>query len=400
MSGRPAEPAVERYLRLGLQLGRHVDGLVDTYYGPPEIAAGVDAEEVVEPARLSEEAASLLAALASDGGLDEDRRGWLHDQVRGLETYARVLAGEDVPYADEIEGCYGIRPTRTDEGTLAAAQSRLGDLLPGNEPLATRYGAWRDAQIVPSESVETLLARLVEALRAWTGELLELPEGEAVAIESVTNEPWTAFNYYRGGLSSRIAVNRDLPIEAVTLLELAAHETYPGHHTEHACKEHRLVRSLGRLEESIFLVPTPQALVSEGIAEIGFDLALDPDGQLRRSLETMLRDALPGFDLDHALAVLRAHDELSAASVNAASMLHEDGATEAEAAGYLMRWLLLDRDRAAKSVSFLTDPTWRAYAITYVEGARLCGAFVGGDADSFVRLLTEPVRVTDLLDSV
>ncbi len=27
---------VRRYLDLGLQLGRHIDGLVDAYYGPPE----------------------------------------------------------------------------------------------------------------------------------------------------------------------------------------------------------------------------------------------------------------------------------------------------------------------------------------------------------------------------
>ena len=25
----------ERYLELGLRLGKHVDGLVDAYYGPP-----------------------------------------------------------------------------------------------------------------------------------------------------------------------------------------------------------------------------------------------------------------------------------------------------------------------------------------------------------------------------
>jgi len=30
------EVTVERYLLLGLRLGRHVDGLVDAYYGPPE----------------------------------------------------------------------------------------------------------------------------------------------------------------------------------------------------------------------------------------------------------------------------------------------------------------------------------------------------------------------------
>ena len=33
---------VERYLRLGLQVGRHVDGIVDAYFGPPELAAAVE----------------------------------------------------------------------------------------------------------------------------------------------------------------------------------------------------------------------------------------------------------------------------------------------------------------------------------------------------------------------
>ena len=35
---------VTSYLQLGLRLGRHVDGLVDAYYGPPELAAAVEAE--------------------------------------------------------------------------------------------------------------------------------------------------------------------------------------------------------------------------------------------------------------------------------------------------------------------------------------------------------------------
>ena len=32
----------ERYLQLGLRLGRHVDGLVDAYYGPAELKSQVD----------------------------------------------------------------------------------------------------------------------------------------------------------------------------------------------------------------------------------------------------------------------------------------------------------------------------------------------------------------------
>lgn len=35
---------VERHLLLGLRLGRHIEGLVDAYYGPPELAERVRSE--------------------------------------------------------------------------------------------------------------------------------------------------------------------------------------------------------------------------------------------------------------------------------------------------------------------------------------------------------------------
>ena len=40
---------VERYLRLGHQLDRHVEGTVDAYFGPPELAAEVKAAPPVDP---------------------------------------------------------------------------------------------------------------------------------------------------------------------------------------------------------------------------------------------------------------------------------------------------------------------------------------------------------------
>ena len=46
-AGRVSGTVVERYLRLGLQLDRHVEGTVDAYFGPPELA------EEVRPRRPS-----------------------------------------------------------------------------------------------------------------------------------------------------------------------------------------------------------------------------------------------------------------------------------------------------------------------------------------------------------
>ena len=57
---------------------------------------------------------------------------------------------------------------------------------------------------------------------------------------------------------------------------------------------------------------------------------------------------------------------------------------------------LLSRARAEKSVQFLTDPTWRAYASCYSSGHELCRRFVDGDAARFRRLLTEQLTTSDL----
>ena len=43
----------ETYVLLGLRLGRHVNGLVDSYYGPAELKEQVDTEPLAEPSELS-----------------------------------------------------------------------------------------------------------------------------------------------------------------------------------------------------------------------------------------------------------------------------------------------------------------------------------------------------------
>jgi len=64
------------------------------------------------------------------------------------------------------------------------------------------------------------------------------------------------------------------------------------------------------------------------------------------------------------------------------------------------RWGLLSRDRAAKSVEFLTHPTWRAYLTCYVEGLPLCRAFVNGDPARFDRLLSEQLTPARLQEQI
>jgi hypothetical protein len=382
------ESTAERYLLLGLRLGRHVEGIVDAYYGPPELAAAVDAEPPVDPRAL---------VSAAEGLLDELEDGWLRDQVVGLRAYAGVLAGESCSYPDEVEACYGVRPTYTDEAVFAAAHERLEALLPGDGRLAERYQRWRNSILVPAEQVERTVAAVIEEARAWTRGLVELPAGEGVELEIVRDQPWMAFCDYLGDLRSRISVNADLPQSAIDLLQLTIHETYPGHHVERCCKEQLLVRGRGLLEETIVLVPAPQSLVSEGIAELAPSVVLESDGGA--PLAAVVHAAGIELDLAHALAVERAGEPCRWAEVNAALMLHDAGATEADAHAYLERWGLMTPQLADHVIRFLTEPTSRTYMITYAAGHALCRSYTAGEPEWFRRLLTEHVRVGDLLDA-
>jgi hypothetical protein len=235
----------------------------------------------------------------------------------------------------------------------------------------------------------------VRELRAATARLVDLPEGEEVVVEGVSDEPWWAFNYYLGELRSRVVVNLDVPTACHEAVNLACHEVYPGHHAEHALKEHLLVRGWGKIEEAIQLVPTPSALVDEGIAESGPGVVMDDDLRAR-IVAAAARHGLE-YEAHRAEAIAQARRPLRRVSLDAALMIHEDGASVEDAEAYVQQWALLTADEAAHIVRFVVDPTWRAYAITYSAGRELCEAWVGGEPARFVRLLTEQVRVGELL---
>ncbi len=386
---------VEDYLRLGLALGRHIDGFVDAYYGPPELAAQAAAESLVAPSELAERARRLLAALVADVDLAPERRHWLAAQVGGLHTTARKLAGESIGYLDEIEACYGVRPTFVPEDDLAEAHKRLDAVLPGSGPLAARYIAWREAQVVPPERLGEAVASIAEDFRARTDASFGLPDGEAVEFQMVDNQPWSGFNYYLGGLRSRVAINLDLPVLSPALGALVAHESYPGHHTEHCRKEAGLVRRRRQLEETIALVGTPQCLIAEGLADLGLEVIAGERSE--RVLAEHYRPLGIPFDTDNVAEVSAATEALQAVRGNAAILLHDRGRTVDEAVAYVERWALTPHARAVKSMQFATDPTWRAYVFCYIDGLRLCRDYVKGVPARFERLVTEQVVPAQLV---
>jgi hypothetical protein len=154
------------------------------------------------------------------------------------------------------------------------------------------------------------------------------------------------------------------------------------------------VRQRRWLEETIFLVGTPQCTLAEGLADLGVEVVLGRRPE--PAVAEHLRPLGVRYDAEVAAAVAEAAESLSWVRSNAAIHLHDGGMPVDDVVAYLERWALLPRNRATKAVSFLTDPTWRAYSHCYTEGLRLCREYVDGDAARFERLVTDQLLPADL----
>ena len=376
---------VERYLELGLRLGKHADELVDSFYGPEKIAQRVEAEEPCEPHVLAEEADALAAELAVDP--------WLAAQVRALAATARQLAGEHLGYVEVVTLVYGIEPRWHDEEPFRRSAARLAEALPGNGDLRGRYARWLEQTAIPPQLLEPALQDTTAELRRLTRETVGLPEGEEVELELVTDKRWTGYAHYLGGLRTHISVNTDLPLSAADVVHLTSHEIYGGHHTHRVWQEVELVRGRGQQERTLDLLWSPEAVVSEGIAEAGPRIVAG-DGQ---ALAAEVLGRL-GFEYDAEVGsrVTEARRLLVPISANVAMLLHERGAARAEAREYAATWSLLPDERLDRMVDSQARSPSPGYQHCYWQGLELVDGHVRGDPRRFRELLTGRVLPRDL----
>ncbi len=391
------DPLSADYVALAFGIERHLPGYVDAYLGPAPAREAVMAMSLPEPERLVDEARALAARIAG-ADIPETRVGYLTAQLEAMLTTCRVLAGKVIPYAEEVHRLFNINAERTPEATFDEAIASLDDLLPGTGPLRERMTAWRQGLEISPASARAIIDAVMPELRERTSALVDLPGGESVEVQFVTDKPWRGYNWYLGHARSRVEVNTDLPIHAHTLVDLICHEAYPGHHTEHALKE-RLYREDGYGEHAIQLINTPECVISEGIATSAAG-AIFPGDELPRFEEERIYPMAgikAGIDLRAVERIARAEAQLQAVRGNAALLLHADGRPEAEVVTYLQRYRLRSEPEARQDLRFLADPLWRAYTFTYHVGRALVGSWLDGAptpaerAARFRTLLTDQV---------
>jgi len=406
------DPVARDYLVLALRLDQRIAGLVDGYFGPADLKALVDMEQLRSPARLIDDAAGLRARLPAEVE-EPDRRRWLDVQLIALEAQARALAGDGLPYLEHVTACFDYRPTRTPEAVFDAAAAELDALLPGVGPLAGRIAAWDERFTIPADRVRRVVDALLPGFRRRADALFGLPDDEGLAVSLVRDQPWSGYNWYDGGRRSRVDLNTDLPIRAADLLSVLPHETYPGHHLEHAWHEAHLVDGLGRMEASVLCINAPECLLSEGLADLGRRFAVPPDEEADTLAEVYRLAGLPDLGdaaqirdiAERQVAISRALAAVRGVAGNAALLLHADGAPREEVLAYLERRLLSTPERAAKSLEFISHPLWRTYVFVYFEGERLLRRWLemvpaGEQPARFGRLLAEQLTPSAIVEEI
>ncbi|APE36785.1 DUF885 domain-containing protein [Nocardia mangyaensis] len=388
-----SHPLVTEYLRLGLAFDRLEEGFVDAYTGDPQLRRDAENAPVPEPAALARRAAELRVEL-TEAGLSVRRTEFLDAHLVAMECSARKFAGAEIGFVDEVRAYFDVDIAPGDPEEYREAHRLMDEVLGGDGPLAERAAAYRRGDEIPPEKLATCVEAFSSALRERVRDRYPLPDTEHVTYEVVGDKPWSGFNYYLGGFHSKVAINADLKQHMAHLPALIAHESYPGHHTEHCRKEAGLVAA-GEDEQTLFLVNTPQCLMAEGLADLALRSIVGPGWGVWA--QEIYADLGLRFDGERAERFATASAKLLSVRQDAALLLHDQHRDADEVALFLQRWSLATPERARQSLRFLSSPLWRAYISTYVEGYRLLGGWLDGAVDAadraerFGRLLDEPL---------
>ncbi len=377
------DPIATDYILLGLRLDQHMPGLVDGYYGPANLKARVDTDQLRPPARLIDDVATLTETVDSDVD-DPDRGAWLTAQLHALDAHARALAGEPLPYVEYVTRCMGFAPRRHADDEFDGAVAAIDALLPGAGSVAKRLEAWDRQLAIPVERIASVAGWLLERFRERAARDFGLPDGEATRLEIVRDQPWIAYDTFEGGGRSRVDINVDLPVTAPDLIVTIAHEAYPGHHLEYAWKEAELVERRRQLEASMILTNTPEGPVSEGLARYGTRFASPLDERAGLLLELFERagmavaaDRVAAAELAEKAVALRPPREVLEAAVDEAALKrHADGASHREALAYLREVGRYPQSVARKRLAFIEDPLSRLYVFAYEQGEALVAGWV------------------------
>ncbi len=243
------------------------EGLVPIYLG----------KGLAQPTPLTswDEAERALSDLRQDlyGLPDGPRRAFLTAMVGSLETAAALFQGQDLSYGDKLTRLVGVPNAPVPDALINELLEQLdGSLARAGYARGTvrdRVEAWERDHFLPQDELVQTFEELMAEAKARTDRLI-FPTGDyTMALEPVTNVPYTARCNFDEG---KMDLNLDLGFSRSSLKHLVAHEVFPGHATQLLYTLAKAERGESPLDVLLCTTNGATGAVQEGIGDQGVHL--------------------------------------------------------------------------------------------------------------------------------
>jgi hypothetical protein len=351
----------DEYVRIVLELAVRDPDSLDFYAGPDAWLS--EARAAFEPLpTVKERALVLIGDLAatrsvSSGALS--MRASLIAQLHAVATRIDQLQGRPLAFDEESRALFNLDIGERDPHQFARIRSDLDRLLPGRGSPAARFTELERQFIVPADRLAQVVDRAVAECRRVTLSHLALPPSEHVDVEYVHDMRWPAFTTYEGAAHSRTRINLDVGFPMDRVLDLACHETYPGHHTIDVLLDPRV--------QPLF---SPQSLRTEAAASYAPGLVFSVEQRVAFERDTLMPIAgLSTSDTEQYVRASALVDRLRWLQADLARR-YLDGRLEfVRAARALHEDTLLSPPAAESMLKFINE--FRTYMVAYTAGRDL-----------------------------
>jgi hypothetical protein len=381
------DDVAESYVKLVLEVGLHNSDVVDAYYGPEEWRPKEPSEGAVFPhEQLSKRASELSSKIAlvdtsSNSPLQQARHDMLVKQLTAIGAKINIIAGKHYSFDEEAKLLYDAHPPTFKWSHFDKVLAELDAKVPGEGPLAERITAYRTAFEIPEDKLEIVFQTAIKEARDRTNKYITLPDNENFVLEFVKDKPWGGYNYYQGNAQSLIQINTDFPVSIQRVVDLAAHEGYPGHHVYNLLLEKNLSKGKGWVEYSILPLFSPQALIAEGSANYGIDMAFPGESRLQYEKEVLFPLAgLDPNDADLYYEILNLSSKLAYASNEITRNYLNGQLNREETKALVEKYTLVNSERAESFFKFVDN--YRSYVINYNVGKDFVSEYMKREAPS------------------
>lgn len=402
-SKSPLDETGEKLVELTLMAGTLDEDLVDSYIGVIEIDT-TKKYNVVELKKSFESLQNDISLINVNTESLKLRKNYQIGIVKAVLTRLKVLNAEKISFVDECESIYQYTPEVKEYEYFDSLLVVLDNKLVGDEELPVKLANYRDKFKFKFSKIDEAFRKSVEETKRITKEHIDLPDSESVHIEYVDGAPWSAYNWYKGHFKSLIQVNTQSDVHLERVLDLAAHESYPGHHVYYSLREKMYYLDSGFVEFSIYTLFSPVSFLAEGTAVYGNDLVFPGDrkiefirGEITGKYNYSYQELKEYFDI---LDLLKKLDEVQ---VTIARDFIDKKITNEVALQYIQKYGLESEKSSYRRLDFIRR--YRSYIINYTAGRKLVANYIdkkaGNDINKkwqvYKEILENPYLPPDLV---